>query len=543
MFFVNQETTTCDVLVIGSGAAGLRAAIAAAENGCDVLLISKARIGHATNTYLSKAIIASSGWGDPKDTGRIHAVDTLEGGWHLNNPDIVDKFTNLVPKETALLKSWGMKFTVDDKDNPVVIKIPGHTHARHLMGENLRGSDLVLPLKKKARDCGVRFQSKTLVSSLLVSEGRVCGATGISEDGTFFAVEAGAVVIATGGFGHVYQNTNNAPGITGDGQALALSMGVPLQDMEFVQFYPTAHGKRGNRILLYERILGQDGVVLKNSKGQDIVAAHGHSPQTVTRDELAQIIMKEILADPEQKGSVYMDLGAMSDEAARTVAKLLPTGWSKGDRVFEVSPTTHFCMGGIVTDLTGKTACSGLFAAGEAAAGVHGANRLGGNSLAEVIVMGGVAGRAAAEKARSAAKTGDMAKSAGKEKQRLEAMAAKEGPAVRDLVRGLRQTLWINAGILRDQQSLGKALKAVSEWKGIQAAVITPKDLIRFLEFQNMRLVGEMICRCALERTESRGSHFRSDFPAPDDRRWRSNIQVRQLNTDVFIDHVPVAGT
>lgn len=122
-------------------------------------------------------------------------------------------------------------------------------------------------------------------------------------------------------------------------------------------------------------------------------------------------------------------------------------------------------------------------------------------------------------------------------------MAKNEGPAVRELVRELKQTMWINAGILRDQQSLGKALEAASEWKGIQASVITPRDLIRFLEFQNMRLVGEMICRCALERTESRGAHFRSDFPAPDDRRWRRNIQVRQLNTGVLIDHVPVPGT
>lgn len=294
MLLKKQETKSCDVLVIGSGGAGLRAAIAAAENGCDVLIMSKARIGHATNTYISKAIIASSGWGEPRDNAGVHSEDNFQGGRHLNNPAMVAGFTEAVRTETALLKAWGMDYNVDENGRPVVVKAPGHSYARHLSGRNFRGSDLVMPLKKKAKDSGVRFQEKTFASSLLVSEGRVCGATGITGDGIFLAIKAGAVILATGGFGHVFLNTNNAPGITGDGQALAMKAGVSLQDMEFVQFYPTAEGKHGSRILLYERILVQNGTVLKNSRNQDILAAGGYSAKSITRDRLAQIIMKEI---------------------------------------------------------------------------------------------------------------------------------------------------------------------------------------------------------------------------------------------------------
>jgi len=548
MLLKKQETISCDVLVIGSGGAGLRAAIAAAEKGCDVLIMSKARIGHTSNTYLSKAIIASSGWGEFRDTGSVHLDDTLQGGRHLNNPDMVASFTEAIRTETALLRTWGMDYTADENGNPTVIKMPGHSYARHLSGRHFRGSDLVMPLKKKAEDSGVRFQEKTFVSSLLVSENRVRGATGITGDGIFLAIKAGAVVIATGGYGHVFLNTNNAPGITGDGQALALKAGVSLQDMEFVQFYPTAYGKRGSRILLYEQILAQDGAVLKNSRGHDILAANGHSPTSITRDELAQVIMKEILAESEQRGGVYMDLTELSDNAAQSVSMHLPAGWFKGGKVFEVVPTAHFCMGGIVTDADGRTSCPGLFVAGEAAAGSHGANRLAGNALAEIIAMGSITGRNAAGSVISLGRTSETDELADNEKQRLAALITQSGPQSREMTRELKKVMWFNAGILRNQHSLETALKAVMGWKDFRTSVTSglggkAGDLIRFLEFRNLRLVSETVCRSALERTETRGAHFRSDYPAEENRAWLKNIRVRQMDTDIMLEHVPVPGT
>lgn len=269
------EKTECDVLIIGGGGAGLRASIAASASGADVLMVSKTRIGHATNTYISKGIIASSGWGDSKDTSRVHGMDTLEGGRYLNNPDMVAQFVDMIPSETALLRKWGVAFVSGENNEPSVIKIPGHSFARHIVGKNWKGSDLILPLKQKARDVGVRFEERVFVSSLLVSKGRVFGAACVSEEGRFLAIAAKTIILATGGFGHLYLNTNNAPGITGDGQALASHAGVPLQDMEFVQYYPTALGKRGSRILLYERLLAQEGVILRNSRKEDILQKKG----------------------------------------------------------------------------------------------------------------------------------------------------------------------------------------------------------------------------------------------------------------------------
>jgi succinate dehydrogenase/fumarate reductase flavoprotein subunit len=232
MSFKKQENTDCDVLIIGSGGAGLRAAIAAASSGADVLMVSKTRIGYATNTYLSKAVIASSGWGDLNDSSNVHSRDTLQGGRYLNNPDMVARITKAIKSETVLLQEWGMEFGADESGRPAVIKVPGHSYARHLHGNNWKGSDLVLPLKRKAIEKGVRFQERIFVSSLMVSDSKICGVTGISEEGKFLAVKAKTVVLATGGFGHVFLNTNNAPGTTGDGHALAFEADAALQDME-----------------------------------------------------------------------------------------------------------------------------------------------------------------------------------------------------------------------------------------------------------------------------------------------------------------------
>lgn len=541
MPFKHFEKRECDVLVVGGGGAGLRASIAAASAGADVLMASKARIGHATNTYLSKAIIASSGWGDSRDNKTIHGTDTIRGGRYLNDPDLVDQFSRTIQAEAALLQEWGVRFVADDKGRPAVIQIPGHSFARHLVGENWRGSDLVLPLKRKAAASGIRFLEKVSVSSLLVSGGRVRGAACISEDGIFTAISAGAVILATGGFGHLFQNTNNAPGITGDGHALAVEAGATLQDMEFVQYYPTCLGNRGSRVLLYEKILAQDGVVLRNSRGEDILAKNGYDVSgNVTRDQLAQVIMKEILEDPERRGSVDMDLGGMSPEAAHALSALLPAQWSKGVRMFRVTPTAHFCMGGVKVDCRGETAVTGLFAVGEVTAGVHGANRLGGNALAEAIAMGSLVGAAAAAAAVNVpAETGADA-AAKEEQQRLESLLKTVGADPRDLIRRLKEVMWLNAGIIRDRQSLERALGCIADWKDMAQEVQTPADLIRCLELRNMLLVGEMVCRSAIDRTESRGAHFRSDYPQESDDSWLVNIQVRKAASGLVLERVPV---
>jgi len=399
MPFKSIEKIECDVLIIGSGGAGLRASIAASANGADVLMVSKARIGHATNTYLSKGVIASSGWGDPEDTEATHSSDTIKGGRQLNDPAIVARFTKAIRNETRQIREWGVDYISGKANEPAVIQIPGHSFARHIAGKNWNGSALVLPLKEKARQMGVRFEEQMFAASLMVSENRVTGVSCISRNGRFLAIAAKTVILATGGFGNIYQNTNNAPGITGDGHALAGRAGVALQDMEFVQFYPTARGKRGSRILLNEKLLVQEGVCIRNTHGEDVLKTKGYNPGKITRDQLAQVLMKEILEDPEKSGCVFFDMSGLSPEVAEALSSLLPPQWGKGQRIFEVSPTTHFCMGGVKVNSNGQTSCGGLFAAGEVTAGAHGANRIGGNALAEILAMGGLVGTSAAKEA------------------------------------------------------------------------------------------------------------------------------------------------
>lgn len=539
MLVRSHEKLSCDVLVIGGGGAGLRSAIAAKLCNADVLLASKSKLGPCSNTYISKAIIAATGWGTPDDDENVHIMDTVKGGRYLNDQKMVAKVAERTHSEITFLKECGVYF--DNHEGTLrVIKIPGHRYSRHVYGTNWTGSDLVLPLKRRAKQVGVRFAEQVFVTRLMAAEDRICGAAGITADGRFFTIYAKVVVLATGGYAQIYLNTNNVPGITGDGQALAYDLGIPLKDMEFVQFYPTATGKRGNRLILYEKMLAQPGVVLCNGRGENILECHGNAdPTKVTRDQLAQLITNEIRqgASPDQE--VFMDMGALSEETARQMSPILPSRWWRGQKVFKVTPTAHFCMGGIVTDQCGETPLKGLFAVGEATAGVHGANRLGGNALAEIFAMGSWVGEMAAERTRDIGKAIVPKNTFEKERSRLEGAFSNQGLSAKQLINELKQLMWDKAGVIRQESELGEALKRLREpWPRV--AVSSPTDLIRLLEFQNMRCVAKLVCRAALERTESRGSHFRTDYPEEDNRIWLKNIVLRKSKTGLNVEAKPV---
>jgi len=304
-----QETIemTCDVLVIGGGGAGLRAAIEARHGGADVLLASKSRVGYANNTYIAKAVIAASGWGNPGDGAGVHLEDTVRGGCFLNDRNLVSVMVEKAKTEMSFLEKCGVVFAKKEGRFDIE-QIAGHSFPRQIRGEHRTGSDLVVPLKQYAEKIGVRFADRVFITRLFSSGDRMAGASGVSHDGRFMAFSAGCVILATGGFGQVYLHTNNAAGITGDGQALALHLGLPLKDMEFVQFYPTATGKFGNRLILSEVLVMVEGAVLKNSLGEDIVIRHGLTdPMRLTRDRLAQAIMRELLEGRGVDGGVIMD--------------------------------------------------------------------------------------------------------------------------------------------------------------------------------------------------------------------------------------------
>jgi succinate dehydrogenase/fumarate reductase flavoprotein subunit len=524
----NLEVVSCDVMVIGGGGAGLRAAIAAkSDNAKKVIVVSKSKIGYACNTYLSKAIVAASGQTESADNARAHWADTLEGGRYLNNEAIVARMTERIPSEISFLADCGVPFSRDG-DRLQVLKIPGHQCARHVFGARWKGRDLVLPLRHYARQKGVEFFEHVFVTRLFAAENHISGAAGIAADGRMLAFQAQAIILTTGGYGQIFLNTNNAPGITGDGHALAYALGVPLKDMEFVQFYPTALGRRGGRLFLNEKLLAQAGVTLENVHGEDLFQRGGYAdPLSVNRDRLAQLVFREIGAQQTEDRHVVMNLSGLSDETAAQLTQLLPSSWLKGERKFNVAPTAHYCMGGIETDDGCRTAVTGLFVAGEAAAGCHGANRLGGNSLAEIFSMGAIAGENAAGQTRSVPAGGSLRHMAAEEGRRLDRMFVKNGDSPKRFIRELKKIMWYNAGIVRDKMHLQSALAVLEgPWPGV--SVSSYSDLRKMLEFENMRLVSEMVCRAALLREESRGSHFRQDFPQEDDANWRNNIQVRR---------------
>lgn len=528
MRFNDVKKQRCDVLVIGGGGAGLRAAIAARQAGADTLIVSKARVGYASNTTISKATIAVSGLGPVEDGPAVHEKDTLEGGRFLNDADLVRVMARRIGEEIRLLQSFGVGFARQG-DGLKVIHTPGHSHARHVFAPNRVGSELTLPLRGHAAKIGARFAEGIFVTRLFTADNGVSGAAGVDATGCLRLFQAGAVVLATGGYAPIYLHNNNAAGLTGDGHILAFDAGVGLKDMEFVQFYPTASGPHGSRLVLYEVLVFQAGAILKNAQGEDILAKYGlKDPGCATRDRVARAIMQEIAEGRGIDGGVLMDFGDAADRLSEAARRQLPAYWKPADRVLRVCPTAHFCMGGIVVDPGMETALSGLFGAGEICAGMHGANRLGGNALAEVFVMGATAGQGAAARAKAKGIGVLDQAEVQAEKARLEAFGHGRRLRAGDLTGRLKEVMWRRASIMRSRQGLEEALGAIGQLGDQEAdiAVNGPKDLRAGLEFGNLRRVAEMVCRAALMRAESRGAHFRSDYPDEDDDNWLASIVI-----------------
>ncbi len=311
--------------------------------------------------------------------------------------------------------------------------------------------------------------------------------------------------------------------------------------MEFVQFYPTAAGQSGNRIILYEDLVLQDKAALKNADGDDIVIKHGlDDVMKMTRDRLARVIMQEVLEGRGVKGGVIMDLSRTSEPHLLKYRSLLKDPHNKE---LIVSPTAHFCSGGVMINANAETRIGGLFAAGETCAGAHGANRLAGNALSEVFAMGGIAGKMAALRAKKLERPQLPEKKIAAERNRLESLEFNGNASLRDLRRSLKETMWYQAGITRHAKDLTQALGKIEEIRSRIPALQLKnyRELIQTLELHNMLFSAEMVCRAALKRTESRGAHYRSDYPAENNRDWLKNIVISRQETEITLKSVPVS--
>lgn len=561
---VAYETHTHDVLVIGAGGAGLRAAIEASAQGMKVALVCKSLLGKAHTVMAEGGAAASLGNMDA-DSWQAHFKDTIRGGKYLNNWKMAELHAKQAPDRIRELELWGAVFdrTKDGKINQRAFG--GHTYKRLAHVGDRTGLELIRTLQDKGVHSGIDIFMECTISTLLKdADGRVTGAFGYwRESGRFVVFNAKAVILATGGTGKAWQVTSNSWEYTGDGQALAYNAGAELLDMEFIQFHPTGMvwppGVRG--LLVTEGVRGEGGI-LRNSEGErfmwkylpestkhsfadteeeakqwveDTVANRPtqcrRPPELSTRDNVALAIYGEVKAGRgTPHGGAFLDI---SYQDADRVKKKLPSMYHQFKELadvditktpMEVGPTMHYTMGGIKVDPeTQMTNVPGLFAAGEVAAGLHGANRLGGNSLSDLLVFGRLAGLGAVEYAKQ---YGEEPKA---DESHLRAAAEvllapfeRSGEGPYEIHRDLQEIMQFKVGIVRTEEDLKAALDALEK---IEARIenVAVNGSIQFnpgwhlaQDLKNMIVTSKATTKCALERRESRGGHTRLDYPEYD---------------------------
>jgi succinate dehydrogenase / fumarate reductase flavoprotein subunit len=558
-----------DVLVIGAGGAGLRAAIEAKVAGADVGLVCKSLLGKAHTVMAEGGVAASLTHVAPDDTWQTHFRDTMVGGKLLNNPRMAQLHALESPDRVRELELWGAVF--DRTKDGRILQRPfgGHSHARLAHVGDRTGLEMIRTLQDRAVALGIQVYMECTVTRLVTGPTGVTGAVGYwRTTGHPIVFPAKAIVLATGGIGKAYEVTSNSWEYSGDGQALAYEAGAELMDMEFVQFHPTGMvwppGVRG--LLVTEAVRGEGGI-LRNKDGErfmwkylpedrraeyaatDEEAAQWvtalsearqtdarRPPELSTRDNVSRAIYTEVREGRgSPHGGVFLDISYLPPDHVR---RKLPSMYEQFKELadvdittgpMEVGPTTHYVMGGIRVDAeTGATAVPGLYAAGEVAAGMHGANRLGGNSLSDLLVFGARTGRAAADRA---AATGDepyvdpvMVRTAVNE---LAAPLEREdGEDPYAIQRDLQATMQALVGIFRIEADLDEALTRLADlrrrWECAKATggrIYNPGWNLVF-ELGHLLTVSEAITRSARLRTESRGAHSRLDFPTTDDATW-----------------------
>ena len=566
-----------DVLVIGAGGAGLRAVAEASAAGVKVAVISKSLLGKAHTVMAEGGIAAALANVDDRDSWRVHFADTMRGGQYLNSWRMAELHAKEAPACVRELEAWGAVFDRTSDGRILQRNFGGHRYPRLAHVGDRTGLEMIRTLQDHDIHLGVDVFMEYTVVSLLKDGDSIAGALGYDrERGRFHLFRAKAVVLATGGIGRAYKITSNSWEYTGDGHALAYHAGASLMDMEFVQFHPTGMiwppSVRG--ILVTEGVRGEGGV-LRNKDGRrfmfdDIPPAYANQtadteeegwrytqgdknarrpPELLTRDHVARCIRREVREGRgSPHGGVFLDIAWIKDRipnAPEHIKRKLPSMYHQFKQLadiditvepMEVGPTTHYMMGGVrVHPDSQMSDVPGLFAAGECGAGLHGANRLGGNSLSDLLVFGKRAGQYAAHYAKENTLGAiNLDEVAAAEKQALVPFEhdSSEGPyAVQHALQDMMQDL---VGIVRQEKEMLQALERIQEFKeraervGVSGNREYNPGWHTAIDLNNLLTVSEMVTRAALERKESRGAHFRDDFPAKDDKFGSFNILVRK---------------
>jgi len=592
------ERFSYDVVVIGAGGSGLRAAIEARARGKKTAIISKSLFGKAHTVMAEGGAAAAMGNVNPKDNWQVHFRDTMRGGKFLNNPRMAELHAKEAPDRVWELEAWGALFD-RTKDGKISQRnFGGHEYPRLAHVGDRTGLEMIRTLQQRVvalqqadsqqlgdPEAMIRVFAETTITRLVKDGDRIAGAFGyIRDTGKFVLFEAPAVVLATGGIGRTFKVTSNSWEYSGDGHALALLAGASLLNMEFVQFHPTGMVWPPSvaGLLVTESVRG-DGGVLRNTEGKRFMfdyvpevfraqyaeteeeadrwytdqANNRRPPELLPRDEVARSINSEIKAGRgTEHGGVFLDVA--SRLPAEEILRKLPSmhhqfmelaGVDITKEPMEIGPTCHYVMGGVEVDPdSAATSVPGLFAAGEVSGGMHGSNRLGGNSLSDLLVFGRRAGDGAADyveglPSRPAASRADLDAAVA---EALAPLRRTEGENPYTVHHELQQTMQDLVGLIRREHEVKAALGELEKFKERAARVAVPGERAYnpgwhyALDMRNMLLVAECVALAALERQESRGGHTREDFPAMSPEWRKVNLVLTLTGDKVELTHQPL---
>ena len=543
---METKTISSDVLIIGSGGAGARAAIEVDNAGLKALIVSKGLsfrsgcTGMAEGGYnaVFKAV-------DEEDTIDAHIYDTLKGGSYLNDSKLVDILVNESPKRLIDLENYGALFDRQESGKINQRAFGGQQYRRTCFQGDRTGHEIITALKEEITKRDIETLDEVMVTNLILSQDarppRVIGAVGLDlKTSDIIFLQAKSVIIATGGAGQLYPVTSNTVQKNGDGYALAWNVGANLIDMEEVQFHPTGmvapESKKG--VLVTEAVRGEGGILLNKNKERFMKKYSPEKMELSTRDVVARSIYTEIIEGRgTENGGVYLDISHLDADVIEEKLETMVLQFKDVDvditkEPMEVAPTAHHFMGGVKINENCESSIANLYAAGEASGGVHGANRLGGNALADTQVFGKIAGENAAEAAKTVEfeENPEMFKA---EEDRIKGLIKDGSIKPQELKKRIKKLMWEKVSIIRNEKNLNEALKELMEMeKSLNDLKVEDKkqyntDLQTALEVINMVQIATLVVKSAILRRESRGAHFREDYPETKDE-WKKSIVLNK---------------
>lgn len=536
------KTISTDVLIIGSGGAGSRAAIEVDDAGLKATIVSKGLSFRSGCTGMAEggynAVFKTV---DKDDSIDAHIHDTLKGGSYLNDKKLVEILVNESPKRLIDLENYGALF--DRQESGQIDQRPfgGQSYRRTCYQGDRTGAELLNALKEEIIKRDIECIEEVMITSLVTDGNQVIGATGLNlKDSSLIYFKAKSVILASGGAGQLYPVTSNTFQKNGDGYAISYRAGADLIDMEQVQFHPTGmvapESKKG--VLVTEAVRAEGGKLI-NSEGERFMSRYApEKMELATRDVVARSIYQEIIEGRgTENGGVYLDISHLDDDyidekLETMVLQFENVGVDIKHGPIEVAPTAHHFMGGLKINTDASTSLDNLFGAGEVCGGVHGANRLGGNALADTQVFGKIAGESAAKAAKSTEiKTNDDMVNA--EASRIEGLIKKGSIKPQEFKNNIKKLMWEKVAIVREEKTLNEALKELQEMQKdlVNLDVKDTKqyntDLVTAIEVINMVEICILTVKSAILRRESRGAHFRSDFPETNDE-WKKSIVMNK---------------